>query len=301
MNYYIDTEFLEGTQKEKFPISLFRKETKPTIDLISIGIVSEDDREYYAISKDFNLEEAWNRYDLKTTNGDINPIKYRRYGQTLPFPYLEKVYWIRENVLKPIWLELTSKEHGWNHKVLLENLKGDFSDIKSMTFKNLKKLIKKYGKTNKQISEEIIEFTEPTNRYYSLEGEKRFTHGSIAAGNPFKEEDIKKNNLIYHYPASNPKFYAYYADYDWVVFCWLFGKMMDLPKGFPMYCRDLKQDYDFFNTNFIERKKQNAVGNIHKSINELKDFKDYPKQENNHNALADARWNKKLHEFLNKI
>lgn len=33
MNYYLDCEFLEGTQKEKFPISLFRKETKPTIDL----------------------------------------------------------------------------------------------------------------------------------------------------------------------------------------------------------------------------------------------------------------------------
>ena len=41
-NYYIDTEFLEGTQKENFPISLFRKNTPPTIDLISIGIVAED-------------------------------------------------------------------------------------------------------------------------------------------------------------------------------------------------------------------------------------------------------------------
>ena len=42
MKYYLDTEFLEGTQKEKFPISLFRKNTPPTIDLISIGIVSEE-------------------------------------------------------------------------------------------------------------------------------------------------------------------------------------------------------------------------------------------------------------------
>lgn len=63
--YFIDTEFLEGPQQEKFPISLFRKQTPNTIDLISIGIVAEDGREYYAISKDFNLEEAWNRYDLK--------------------------------------------------------------------------------------------------------------------------------------------------------------------------------------------------------------------------------------------
>lgn len=38
-----------------------------------------------------------------------------------------------------------------------------------------------------------------------------------------------------------PEFWAYYADYDWIVFCQLFGKMIDLPRGYPMYCRDLKQ------------------------------------------------------------
>lgn len=38
-----------------------------------------------------------------------------------------------------------------------------------------------------------------------------------------------------------PEFWGYYADYDWVAFCQLFGTMMDLPKDFPMYCRDIKQ------------------------------------------------------------
>lgn len=38
-----------------------------------------------------------------------------------------------------------------------------------------------------------------------------------------------------------PEFWAYFADYDWVVLCQLFGRMVDLPKGFPMWCRDLKQ------------------------------------------------------------
>ena len=33
-------------------------------------------------------------------------------------------------------------------------------------------------------------------------------------------------------------------------------------------------------------------------VQAMKDHPDYPKQENEHNALADARWNKKLHEFL---
>lgn len=37
------------------------------------------------------------------------------------------------------------------------------------------------------------------------------------------------------------EFWGYYSDYDWVVFCQLFGTMMDLPATFPKYCRDLRQ------------------------------------------------------------
>ncbi len=68
-----------------------------------------------------------------------------------------------------------------------------------------------------------------------------------------------------------PKFWAYYADYDWVVFCQLFGKMIDLPPGFPMYCRDLKQMLDSYD-------------NLRKT--------DLPLQPEGteHNALADAKW-----------
>ncbi len=38
-----------------------------------------------------------------------------------------------------------------------------------------------------------------------------------------------------------PEFWAYYADYDWVALCQLYGKMVDLPVGWPRYCLDLKQ------------------------------------------------------------
>ena len=27
-----------------------------------------------------------------------------------------------------------------------------------------------------------------------------------------------------------PTFFGWYASYDWVVFCWIFGRMIDLPK-----------------------------------------------------------------------
>lgn len=72
-----------------------------------------------------------------------------------------------------------------------------------------------------------------------------------------------------------PEFWGYYADYDWVALCQLFGTMMDLPKGWPMYCRDLKQWCD-------------DLGNPK-----------LPEQgKGEHHALADARWNKQAWEFL---
>lgn len=78
-----------------------------------------------------------------------------------------------------------------------------------------------------------------------------------------------------------PVFYGYYADYDWVVFCWLFGTMIDLPRGFPMYCRDLKQMVDEI---------RDSVG--------LDLASEVVQPENEHNALVDARFNKRLHEHL---
>lgn len=72
-----------------------------------------------------------------------------------------------------------------------------------------------------------------------------------------------------------PEIWAYYADYDWVVLCQLFGRMIDLPKGWPMFCLDIKQ---------LAWSKGNPA---------------LPKQEKgHHNALADARWNRAAWDFL---
>lgn len=75
-----------------------------------------------------------------------------------------------------------------------------------------------------------------------------------------------------------PEFWGYYADYDHVALCQLFGTMMDLPKGWPMYTRDIKQWCD-------------ALGNP-----ELP-----PQGKNEHHALADARWNARAWEFLARL
>ncbi len=267
MKYFIDTEFLEGTQK-----TLFSK-TKPTIDLISIGIVCEDGREYYSISKDFNLKEAWNRYDIKVeqVSGDMR----NRYPEGIK----SKVYWIRKNVLLPIHNELVQRWALEEEKANQVSCTTGYNPPIKFSYKNIKKLINKYGKSNEQIAAEIEYFT--IGEYTDIDGEK-----IISPDKP----NIK----------GNPKFYAYYADYDWVVFCWLFGKMIDLPKGFPMYCNDLKQSFDELQQSENDGANHMiSCGEIGYSNVPLKERKDYPKQENEHNALSDARWNKQLYEFLN--
>jgi hypothetical protein len=42
-------------------------------------------------------------------------------------------------------------------------------------------------------------------------------------------------------PSERPEFWAWFASYDWVALCQLFGPMIDLPKGYPFFVRDLRQ------------------------------------------------------------
>jgi hypothetical protein len=72
-----------------------------------------------------------------------------------------------------------------------------------------------------------------------------------------------------------PELWAYYGAYDHVVVSQLFGRMLDLPDGHPMYTMDIKQRWH----------------------NEGKPG--LPKQEANaHRALDDARWNKLAYEYI---
>ena len=152
--------------------------------------------------------------------------------------------WLRDNVLKSIWEELHEKELASKNKLCIPSGAED-----NFCYKSFKRLINTYGKTRETIAEEIKVFT-------------------------------LEVPLLQEY--GNPEFYAYYADYDWVVFCWLFGRMIDLPKGFPMYCRDLQQTKD----------------ELFSAGRKASEHPCYPKQVGKHNALADAKWNKELHEFL---
>ncbi len=178
MKYWLDTEFIEDGV---------------TIDLISIGIVAEDGREFYACNRECQLEKASD--------------------------------WVWSNVLEPIGCQ----------------------KLDDTAF--LRPIEPLVWKRRSEIASEIIEFVYGTDERPTTEG----------------------------YLDTKPEFWAYYADYDWVVFCQLFGTMMQLPQGFPMYCRDLKQWCD-------------TLGNPK-----------LPEQgKGEHNALADARWNKQAWEFLSE-
>lgn len=80
----------------------------------------------------------------------------------------------------------------------------------------------------------------------------------------------------------NIEFYGYFSDYDWVVFASIFGTMMDLPKGFPFYCLDLKQMMHERGLS-SDWKRENC-----------------PDPTGEHNALVDAKWNKQLFDLIKK-
>lgn len=72
-----------------------------------------------------------------------------------------------------------------------------------------------------------------------------------------------------------PEFWAYYAAFDWIAFCWIFGPMGLMPHGWPQYCLDIKQ---------LAVSRGNP------------DLPEQPGKQ--HDALADARWNKQVWEYL---
>ena len=196
MKYFFDTEFIEDGK---------------TIDLISIGIVAEDGREFYGINLDCDHTKANS--------------------------------WVKENVLKQLpkkpLRHLYSEEHreqGWYDKIVLAD------------------------EVRRFLGADLIKVTP----------DEVFPNGSVKSG--ALEWQLLKGK-------ESPEFWAYYADYDWVVFCQLFGTMMDLPEGFPMYCQDLKQEMDRLQV----------------------PLDDLPPQDGEHNALEDARWNKAAYDKLAQL
>jgi hypothetical protein len=75
----------------------------------------------------------------------------------------------------------------------------------------------------------------------------------------------------------HPEFWAYYADYDWVALCQLYGRMIDLPESWPKMCMDVKQLSLSLDSPLVDVSADRGIA---------------------HRAIDDARWVKALWQGL---
>lgn len=185
---FYDTEFLEDGK---------------TIELISIGLVTEDGRELYAVNEDISKD----------------PLRDRICGHQ----------WLMENVIPHLPLVRGGPEKGHGRLSVSTTYRGFFNlDMRSNTVMPLR-----------MIRNAVRDFILDT---------------------------------------SDPQLWAWYGAYDHVVLAQLFGPMINLPDGIPMWTNDLRQE--------CARLGDPAL----------------PEQPaGEHNALADARHNLTRARFLDAL
>lgn len=97
----------------------------------------------------------------------------------------------------------------------------------------------------------------------------------IGGGGPTWKTRAQIAAAIVDFVGEHPEFWAFYADYDWVVLCQLYGTMLSIPKTWPLFCMDIKQ------------------------LCVTKGDPRLPAQTSTeHHALADARWDQEAWLFL---
>lgn len=183
-HYCYDTEFLENGE---------------TIELISIGIVCDDGREYYAVNSD------------------------------MPADRIRKDTWLLENVWRHLPLRGYKREPYSVGGELKERTKDGWEGFLDTTSLLVK--------PKWVIANEVREFILESPR-----------HGDT------------------------PFLWAYYSAYDHVALAQLFGKMINLPDGIPMFTHELKQ------------LMETMPGS----------WEPPAQDEDEHHALADARWNMRV-------
>lgn len=177
--YFYDLEFVEDGR---------------TIDLVSIGIVADDGREFYAVSSEFDQAK------------------------------MRAKPWLMENVWP--YLPTTLGAHGNRNCRCVKVPRLDLDDP--------------VVRSRAQIARAVQEFL--------LSGD------------------------------SPPELWSWYGAYDHVALCQLWGTMMDLPVGIPMWTNDIRQE-------------QERLGNP--------PMPEQAKKE--HHALADARHHRVMWEYLREL
>lgn len=163
--------------------------------------------------------------------------------------------WIRKNVIQPLVEELI-RMHVPNDWRYIYN---------SDRLKDAKRLIATHGLTKEEIKAKI----------------SWFVNGGIY--HKYSDGMLPMDTVLYRTFESGKEkpheFVGYYSSYDHILISTIYGRMIDLPPGFPMYTTDLQQMID------------------QKGIDKQELLKLIP-QENEHSALWDARWIKNAHEHI---
>lgn len=107
-----------------------------------------------------------------------------------------------------------------------------------------------------------------------LDGTWHLDHGHASVKT---RETIAKELEVFLLELGKPELWAWYSSYDHVALCQLWGRMIGLPKGIPMWTNDLRQE-------------QHRLGNPA-----------LPQQPaGEHHALMDARHNRVRHHALER-
>ncbi len=215
---------------------------------------------------------------------------YNAISSEYEYKYASK--WVKGNVIAPLF-SVTVHGDARNHTTLSH-------------------FHKHYGKPIKQIAKEIFEFVNPGLgfRYSELNNSEIKTSGNMDS-----HFNIHNVALIDNRYVARPTFKTYFGSYDWVLFCSLFGTMMELPSGFPMYTIDLKQELDKKVTTLNLFTSDTIMGDaiigpdvldgrpstFDEKLKWIKSTKEYPEDNDNHLSLHDALWNQKLDKFIQSI
>lgn len=115
----------------------------------------------------------------------------------------------------------------------------------------------------------------PSLPYEMTEDGVALNHGHLDYSSVMSRSEIAEDVKRFVLDTPNPELWAYYSAYDHVALCQLYGRMIDLPTGFPMFSYDLKAEMQKFGDLYIPEQSEGL-----------------------HNALSDAIWNKETYEYL---
>ena len=84
----------------------------------------------------------------------------------------------------------------------------------------------------------------------------------------WKQRSVIASEIV-QFVGPNPEFWTNFYAYNWVVLCQLYGTIIDLPKGWPMFCFDIQQEAHRLGIHqfiVVPEAEQNALVNARRNM-----------------------------------